>query len=317
MDGWSFGVKFGTIVAGVFATSFGSLQAQTIERNTTITGPRGRSVERQVEIQRTPGGIERELKITRPGGTFERQVQIQRIPGPGGFRPGPMFRGGWGPPGPVILAQPAPFVGLGLVGAPMLNFSFGGGGMMGPVAPVPPVAPAPPPDQVAIETQRLQSFYSGTRKEAAYALGRLHDPRATPSLINALKHDYFKDVRVASAIALGEIGGSDAAVALERAAIYDHKDDVKRAARTALERLNARTTAAAAAARAARPLARVPAPRPAPPPSTPGGSPFTPESARRAFGVPPAQSIGEPAAAAPAQDETPPPPPTPVGPGAR
>ncbi len=88
-------------------------------------------------------------------------------------------------------------------------------------------------------TQRLQSFHSNNRKDAAYTLGRLGDPRAVPSLIHVLKYDSSKDVRIASAIALGEIGGSDAAVALERCAIYDHKEEVRKAATTALDRLNA------------------------------------------------------------------------------
>ena len=56
------------------------LSGQTVERDTTITGPRGRTVERQVEIQRKPGSIERDIQIKRPGGTFERQVQVQRSP---------------------------------------------------------------------------------------------------------------------------------------------------------------------------------------------------------------------------------------------
>ena len=39
-----------------------------VERDTTITGPRGRSIERQVEIQRNPGSIDRQVQIKRPGG---------------------------------------------------------------------------------------------------------------------------------------------------------------------------------------------------------------------------------------------------------
>ncbi len=106
------------------------------------------------------------------------------------------------------------------------RWPMGGGGMGGR----PPGGPAPaPPDQVALMCQRLQSFYSGNRKEAAYTLGRLGDPRAVPSLVHVLKYDNFKDVRVAAAIALGEIGGSDAAVALERSSIYDHREDVRKA----------------------------------------------------------------------------------------
>ena len=116
----------------------------------------------------------------------------------------------------------------------MLNFSFGGGG--GPVvrsAGLGPVrrtagGPAPPPDEVALMSQRLQSFYWNNRKEAAYTLGQLGDPRAVPSLVHVLKYDLHKDVRIAGAIALGEIGGSEAAIALERSSIYDHKEDVRR-----------------------------------------------------------------------------------------
>src|SRR5262249_5589640 len=194
-----------------------SARGQTLERDMTITGPRGRSVERQVEVQRRPGSIDRQVTIKRPGGTFERQVQLQRSPvarvarGP----VGPWPRGPW-LPRPVVVGPAVPAFGLGLLAAPSFNFAFGGGG----VAPIPPgpavMAPGvpaagvpPPPDHVAVESQRLQSFYPSARKEAAYALGRLGDPRAVPGLINALKHDLFHDVRVAAALALGEIGGSE------------------------------------------------------------------------------------------------------------
>ena len=109
-------------------------------------------------------------------------------------------------------------------------------------------------------TQRLQSFYSSHRKDAAYTLGRLHDPRAIPSLIHVLKYDSSKDVRIASAIALGEIGGSDSAVALERCAIYDKKEDVRKAATNALERLNAQAKNAPPLSSEVAPLGRSAAP---------------------------------------------------------
>ena len=126
---------------------------------------------------------------------------------------------------------------------------MGGGGMLGgPGAP-----PPPPPDQVALMCQRLQGFHLTGRKEAAYTLGQLGDPRAVPTLIHVLKYDNFKDVRIASAIALGEIGGSEAAVALERSAVYDHREDVKKAASTALERLNAKAKAMASMPQPTRP----------------------------------------------------------------
>jgi hypothetical protein len=314
---------FGLVVSGL-AGFFSSPLAisQTVERDTKITGPRGRSINRQVEIQRTPGGIDRSIQIQRPGGTFDRQVQVQRSPaggpwrGPGG---GPWPRAAW-LPRPVVVGG-GPAFGFGLLAAPMLNFSFGGGGgggigggfggagpggqgLGGPAA-----GPPPPPDQVALMTQRLQSFYSSNRKDAAYQLGRMGDPRAIPSLIHAVKYDSSKDVRIAAAIGLGEIGGSESAIALERCAIYDKKEDVRKAAATALERLNSQGKNTPAISSQVAPS--IGSPRP---PVTGTPSPFH-DSA------PPAQEPGEPATeAVPAQGDPassqPPPPPTPVtGPG--
>ncbi len=301
------------------------LRGQEIERDTTITGPRGRSIERQVQVQRGPGGtIDRQVEIRRPGGTYERQVQVQRSPAMG-RRPGP---GGWGRPAfvgprPVFVA-PAPALGFGLVAAPFMNFSFGGGGggvgfggggVGGPPAAAQP--PPPPPDKVALECQRLQAFYSGSRKEAAYALGRLGDPRAVPSLVHALKYDNFKDVRVASAIALGEIGGSDAAVALERASIYDHREDVRKASTTALERLNTKAQALAARIQtggsmpsaAGRPRV-IEAPEPQPPTSGRAGTP--PTSAPSPFRDDSSANVPDLSAPQEQGNLSPPPPPTPV-----
>ncbi len=296
--------------------------AQTVERDTTITGPRGRSIERKVETTRTPGSVERQVQIKRPGGTFDRQVQVQRAP-VGGPRRGPLIAGPWPRPPwiprTVVAGQPAPAFGFGLLAAPMLNFSFGGGGGgmgiggggpggggMGPGGPA--AGPAPPPDQVALVTQRLQSFYWNNRKDAAYTLGRLGDPRAVPSLVHVLKYDLHKDVRIASAIALGEIGGSDAAIALERSSIYDHKEDVRHAASTALERLNTK-------AKAGPPISsEVGGSRALPQPPDPSahspfqGYPGTGESSPepRAGNPDPSPAQAEPAG------NQPPPPPTPV-----
>ncbi len=265
----------GLMVLGIGGFVSGSLSmGQTVERDTTITGPRGRTIKRQVEVQRGPGSIDRSVQIQRPGGTFDRQVQVQRSPA---WRPpvgGPWPRPAWFPR-PVVIGAPAAGVGFGLLAAPMVNFSFGGGGGggggmfgggpggpgpggPGPGGPGPggPAAGPQPPDQVFLMTQRLQSFISSNRKEAAYTLGRLQDPRAIPSLVHVLKYDSSKDVRVASAIALGEIGGSDSAVALERCAIYDHKEEVRKAATTALERLNCASQERPAKLRARRTVPR-------------------------------------------------------------
>jgi hypothetical protein len=284
-----------------------ALVGQTIERDTTITGPRGNSIERQVEIKRTPGSLERQIQIKRPGGTFERQVQIQRSPG--GVRRGPLVAGPWPRPPwiprTVVIGQPAPALGFGLLAVPALNFSFGGGGGF-PIG-GPPAAPAPPPDEVALMTQRLQSFYWNNRKEAAYTLGRLGNPRAVPSLIHVLKYDLHKDVRIAGAIALGEIGGSEAAIALERASIYDHKEDVRRAAATAMERLNAK--AKSPPPESLRGTRSRPSPMP-PEPAT--GSPFRESPAGRGAAPEPPAGGTEPAVPPDSGSNQPPPPPTPV-----
>jgi hypothetical protein len=300
-------------LTSLLCTSAGS---QTVERDTTITGPRGRSIERQVEIQRTPGSIDRQIQIRRPGGTIDRQVQIQRTPAGGQWRPGPWPRPAW-LPRPVVIGPAAPALGFGLLAVPSFNFAFGGGGV-GPLgAPFagggPPPggpgagAPPPPPDQTALESQRLQSFHANTRKDAAYKLGRLGDPRAVPSLIHVLKYDSWKDVRIAAAIALGEIGGSEAAVALERCAIYDKKDDVKKAATSALERLNAK-------AKAAPPTTlHATAPTPNPPPAAPAPSPSPFRGYPSPGSEPAVESPASGSDSAPAQgDSTPPPPPSPV-----
>ena len=174
---------------GMAACSFGTcVDAQTVERDTTITGPRGRTLQRDVEIKRGPGSIERQVQIKRPGGTLDRSVQVQRSPLMGPWRPpigAPWPRPAW-IPRPVVVGVPA--VGFGVAAAPMLNFSFGGGGggigggLGGPGpgggGPGGPGAGAPPPpDQTALLTQRLQSIVPSHRKDAAYSLGQTGDPR--------------------------------------------------------------------------------------------------------------------------------------------
>ena len=134
---WSrFGVVLGLLGLCDCVTALSN--AQTIERNTKITGPRGRSIDRQVDIERGPGTFSRQVQVQRPGGTIDRSTTIQRgwggFPGGGfgGFRPLPFF------PGP----RPVTSFGLGITAAPMITIPFfgggaafgggGGGGMGGP-----------------------------------------------------------------------------------------------------------------------------------------------------------------------------------------
>ena len=254
-------IAISLILATSFAASIHSAQAQVRERDVTITGPRGNSVQRKFESVRTPGGLTREMTIQRPGGTYQRDLTITRPPGVGGGD-----GGGWGYGGPavrnnvfierdVIVPPPRPFL-PGLSVGPSFNLSLGL-----PVAPPPPVyyAPAPvflpsptvvytPPvrylpgqpvvvDPVADAIGRLSSLHSNSRRDGAYTLGRLGDARAVAPLIDRLKHDSSKDVRIAAATALGQIGEPSTAIILQRAIIYDKKQEVRDAATLALSKM--------------------------------------------------------------------------------
>src|SRR5271165_1540904 len=117
-----FGVVLGLL--GLCDPATALLHAQVVERDTKITGPRGRSINRQVDIERGPGTFQRQVQIQRPGGTLERSTTIQRgwggFPGGGfgGFRPLPFF------PGP----RPVTSWGLGITAAPIITIPFFGGG---------------------------------------------------------------------------------------------------------------------------------------------------------------------------------------------
>ena len=63
---WSkFGVVLGLL--GLCDPATALLHAQVVERDTKITGPRGRSINRQVDIERGPGTFQRQVQIQRPG----------------------------------------------------------------------------------------------------------------------------------------------------------------------------------------------------------------------------------------------------------
>ncbi len=244
----------------------GALGQITRERDTTITGPRGNSVTRDLKSTITPGGLDRSTTITGPrGNSVTRNVMINR--GAPAFGPGP-FRPGWGPR-PVIInggggIGPGASFGIGalagtagglLLGsalaaprpvpppvyvvpaAPVVVAPGGGPGVVqgGPMQTVPgqPLAV----DMVPQEIARLSSVFPGTRREAAGILGRMHDSRAIPALVERLKNDGDKSVRITAAHALADIGDPTAATYLERSSIYDHKPEVRNAALAALARL--------------------------------------------------------------------------------
>jgi hypothetical protein len=185
------------------------------------------------------------------------------------------------------------------------------------------VAPRPSPlDPVAIAAERLQSHHAGSRREGAQTLGRLGDPRAIPALVNTLKHDSSKDVKIAAARALGLIGGHEAEVVLERCLIYEKKQEVRDAAAVALRDLRARERARATASPARGTesgASRVDSGSGVVPrlstPTRPGGLP-SPFSSRTPAEEPPLDgpAAGATEAAPSATERVPPPPPTPVAP---
>ena len=96
------------------------------ERDTKLTGPRGRTIERDIKVERGPGYLERQVEIKRPGETLIRDTRIQT--GPAG-RPfggpaygGPRYYGGPRFVENVIVQQPP--VISGFVGLPALGFFF-------------------------------------------------------------------------------------------------------------------------------------------------------------------------------------------------
>ncbi len=215
------------------------------------------------------------------------------------------------PPAPVVVAPPVVVAQPGTVVVPQ---------------PQPTPAQSSPLDPVVLAAQRLQSFHAASRREGAQTLGRLGDPRGVPPLVDALKHDSSREVRIAAATALGQIGGPESATVLERCIVYEKKEDVREAAATALAGLRNREQEMATAVNDA-PRRSV---RPAPSSServtseVPRLSPWVPSSrANRSGSSAEATTPAEPALdgplpegeAAGTKDRTPPPPPTPVNPG--
>lgn len=244
---------------------------QVVERDTEIVGPKGKTIDRHLKIERTPGAIHRELDIRRPGGELHRSVTI-----PTGRGPGPRPGFGPGPRGPLVVERDVIVQrgggGNGWV-APVAGFAgFAAGTLLGTalarpavvqpapvlVAPGPMYAPAPVVvqpvpvpapavvDNVSAEVDRLKSWSGSTRLEAVKILGRLNDPRAVPPLVHSLRSDYKDEVREHAAWALGMIGDPSARPYLEVASTSDSKGKVREASIRALERLDANAALAAA-----------------------------------------------------------------------
>jgi HEAT repeats len=235
-------VAFGLMAWSGMGSSTAS--AQTRERDVTITGPRGKTIDRQFKSTVTPGGLDRQTTITRPGGTFTRDVHIAR-PGPPIVAPPPM-RGWVGGPRPPVVLQRNVFVGprggvsggealgIGMLGAAV---GTGAGYLLGRatapqpvvigqpmvVATAPPamVMGAPPPIVVTQPAMVLQAApLPPPNPEVNQAIGRLAS--------------WYESTRKESCYILGRLGDPRAVPALVDILKNDHSQNVRIAAAAAI-----------------------------------------------------------------------------------
>jgi len=297
------GVVGGTGLAGRPARA----QEVVRDRDVTITGPRGRSIERITESVRGPGFAERDITIRRPGGTFQSETILRRGGGPGfrpgpGFGPGPRFYGGprFGPPvivnNGVGLGNGLLDLGIGAAAGAGIGYLVGAATRPVPppvlVQPVVPVVPAlgyviPPPVVEYVAPQRYLPPVVPPQRvvvdPVADAMGRLSS--------------HHNHSRRDGAITLGRLGDPRAVPALSERLKNDNAAEVRVASATALgaigdpraalileratvydKRQDVRDAAAAALARMPANVdpAAVPVPGPQPqalsgPTATPGG----------------------------------------------
>ncbi|MDR3634976.1 MAG: HEAT repeat domain-containing protein [Isosphaeraceae bacterium] len=239
--------------------------AQTVERESSVTGPGGRTIKRDVTTQRGPGFVDRNVQIQRPGGTFDRNTMIQRGPGfvdrsvniqrPGGaslsretmIQRGPVF----GPPGPgrgfpsggfrgfgprTIVEQPV-IVGGGGGGIGLVPALVGGAGLFGlgmltqsalsPPPPPPVVVAAPAPNVVYNAPQPYQPGTAPAQPAPTLVVD--------PVLEAGTKlQSYHENVRKEGVIELGRYRDARAVPALVDRLKNDSSRHVRAAAATAL-----------------------------------------------------------------------------------
>lgn len=280
MGPWRTLLLGGCVGLGAIGGPVAEAQSVSRERSVSVTGPGGRTLERNLSVSRGGGQVSRQLSVSRPGGTLERSVHASAAPpfrgGPG---PGPGFH--HGPPpgawfGPPRRSGPDPLLSFGLgaltgaaVAAPLARMTAPAPVVVASppimvveqpsylaapsVIAAPPTvvveqpvvveSPVDPLDPVSLAAQRLQSYHGGTRREAAESLGLLGDPRGIPPLVDALRNDWNTSVRVACADSLGQIGGPEAEAVLGRAVVYEKKEAVRDAAAQALHAARAKAVA--------------------------------------------------------------------------
>lgn len=86
--------------------------------------------------------------------------------------------------------------------------------------------------------RQLRDILPDRRREAAFALGQLRNPRAVPLLLDRLRVDLNKNVRKACVVALSQIPDPAIPGYLERVAIYDPNAEVRLLATNLMRKLS-------------------------------------------------------------------------------
>ena len=87
-------------------------------------------------------------------------------------------------------------------------------------------------------SRQLRDILPDRRREAAFAMGQLRNPRAVPLLLERLRVDLNKNVRKASVVALSQIPDPSIPGYLERVAIYDPNAEVRQLASNLMKKLS-------------------------------------------------------------------------------
>lgn len=85
--------------------------------------------------------------------------------------------------------------------------------------------------------RQLRDILPDRRREAAFALGQLRNPRAVPLLLDRLRVDLNKNVRKACVVAISQIPDPAIPGYLERVAIYDPNAEVRQLATNLMRKL--------------------------------------------------------------------------------
>ncbi|MFM7594446.1 MAG: HEAT repeat domain-containing protein [Isosphaeraceae bacterium] len=85
--------------------------------------------------------------------------------------------------------------------------------------------------------RQLRDILPDRRREAAFAMGQLRNPRAVPLLLDRLRVDLNKNVRKACVVAISQIPDPAIPGYLERVAIYDPNAEVRQLATNLMRKL--------------------------------------------------------------------------------